>query len=97
MLASPVPGPLRPDAAMTLTVNGVSYSLSTSDYLCSGEFLLSCISRYITLLPGDVITLGRLAQTVQIPKGETAHGSLTVEGLGEICFRFDRSPSLENG
>lgn len=97
MLASPVPGPLRPDAAMTLTVNGVSYSLSTSDYLCSGEFLLSYISRYITLLPGDVITLGRLAQTVQIPKGETAHGSLTVEGLGEICFRFDRSPSLENG
>lgn len=93
MLASPVPGPLRPDASMTLTVNGVSYSLPVSDYLCSGEYLLSCISRYITLLPGDVITLGRLAQTVRIPRGKEAKGSLSVEGLGELSFQFVRPDS----
>lgn len=90
LLETPIPWEWNPRAAMHLTVNGREYHCSVGDYLCSGPYLLSRISQYITLLPGDVITLGRLAETVLIPTGEEARGTLAIDGLGQVRFSFAR-------
>lgn len=80
------------DLPMTLTVDGVgSAEANTSDYIVKPAKMLSRLSKYLTLFPGDVISLGRTRFLVNIPE-EIVHngfaGTATIDGIGKIDFSF---------
>jgi 2-keto-4-pentenoate hydratase/2-oxohepta-3-ene-1,7-dioic acid hydratase in catechol pathway len=62
---------------------------STDQYLLSAPAILSFVSRQITLFPGDVVTLGRVAEHLtvpadrRLPPGTMLH--VSIEGIGEVC------------
>jgi 2-keto-4-pentenoate hydratase/2-oxohepta-3-ene-1,7-dioic acid hydratase in catechol pathway len=61
---------------------------NTDQYLLPAPAILSFISRQITLFPGDVVTLGRIAERLTAPAGRfLPAGTMlraSVEGIGEI-------------
>jgi len=62
-------------------VNGeVRQSSNTSELVFSPDELLSYCSRYVTLLPGDVIFTGTPGQTQAVAKGDTVE--VEIEGIG---------------
>jgi 2-keto-4-pentenoate hydratase/2-oxohepta-3-ene-1,7-dioic acid hydratase in catechol pathway len=58
---------------------------STGEYRHTASQVLASISRYITLFPGDVITLGRLASRLHVPAGTQASALVEIEGLGRVA------------
>ncbi len=66
---------------------------TTDEYQFGAGDVIAYVSRYITLFPGDVVTLGRLesllpvAADADIPVGATAQAA--IDGLGQIEFTFD--------
>jgi 2-keto-4-pentenoate hydratase/2-oxohepta-3-ene-1,7-dioic acid hydratase in catechol pathway len=69
------------DLALETRVNGdVRQSSSTSELVFSPDQLLSYCSRYVTLLPGDVIFTGTPGQTQAVAKGDTIE--VEIEGIG---------------
>ena len=94
----PEPVPAEEDgiltAAMQLQVDGIgTVSASTSEYLVSPRRMLSRLSQYLTLFPGDVLTLGRMTAVLDVPAGLTQSGfkgSGSIDGLGEIHFSFSK-------
>ena len=74
---------------MRLAVDGCgAVSGNTDEYQFLAPTILSFISRQITLFPGDVVTLGRVAEQLTIPcnrrlpRGTVLHAS--IEGVGEV-------------
>jgi len=64
-------------------VNGeVRQSSSTSELVFSPDKILSYCSRYVTLLPGDVIFTGTPGKTQRIVKGDTVE--VEIEGIGVL-------------
>jgi 2-keto-4-pentenoate hydratase/2-oxohepta-3-ene-1,7-dioic acid hydratase in catechol pathway len=64
-------------------VNGeVRQSSNTSELVFSPDKILSYCSRYVTLLPGDVIFTGTPGQTHQVKKGDTIE--VEIEGIGVL-------------
>ena len=62
-------------------VNGeVRQSSSTGELVFSPDRILSYCSRYVTLLPGDVIFTGTPGRTQQVKKGDTIE--VEIEGVG---------------
>ena len=62
---------------------------SISDYLMAASEILAYITRYITLFPGDVLTLGPLGRELAAPVEWSAHGTTgyaEIEGLGRVEF-----------
>ena len=63
---------------------------NTGEYLLSGADILSFISRFITLFPGDVIALGRMAEVLTIPHDRAVPpgtaGHAEIAGLGRVDF-----------
>lgn len=62
---------------------------NTDDYLRSAAELIAHITRYITLFPGDVVTLGRLGDLIHLPHdgiraGLAGHAE--IDGLGRADF-----------
>lgn len=86
--------PLGPNGAvgdreMRLVLNGVGEVVTrTSDYLLDFGQVISFLSKEITLLPGDVVSLGAAGKWLVIPadhklaEGATLHAS--IEGLGDF-------------
>jgi 2-keto-4-pentenoate hydratase/2-oxohepta-3-ene-1,7-dioic acid hydratase in catechol pathway len=71
------------DLALETRVNGeVRQSSSTGDLVFSPDELLSYCSRYVTLLPGDVIFTGTPGQTQAVAKGDTI--DVEIEGIGRL-------------
>lgn len=66
-----------------------SVSGNTSDYVHSTSEVLAYISRYITLFPSDVITLGRLSQRLRVPVGTNTTGLVEINGLSRFDFRIE--------
>lgn len=62
---------------------------NTSEYLHSASDVLAYISTYITLFPGDVITLGRLSERLLIPKGTSTSGFVEIDNLGRLDFLIE--------
>ena len=76
-------------ARCVLVLNGVGDVVTrTSDYLLDFGQVISFLSKEITLLPGDVVSLGAAGKRLVIPadhklaEGATLHAS--IEGLGDF-------------
>lgn len=72
-------------------LNGIGeISANTDDYLLSAAQVIAYMTRYITLFPGDVITLGSLGQRINLPSDypqqEQLAGYAEIEGLGQAHF-----------
>lgn len=64
-------------------VNGeVRQSSSTSELVFSPDELLSYCSRYVTLLPGDVVFTGTPGKTQAVSRGDTIE--VEIEGVGVL-------------
>jgi 2-keto-4-pentenoate hydratase/2-oxohepta-3-ene-1,7-dioic acid hydratase in catechol pathway len=69
------------DLTLETRVNGeVRQSSSTSQLVFSPDQILSYCSRYVTLLPGDVIFTGTPGQTQSVAKGDVIE--VEIEGIG---------------
>jgi 2-keto-4-pentenoate hydratase/2-oxohepta-3-ene-1,7-dioic acid hydratase in catechol pathway len=69
------------DLGLETRVNGeVRQSSRTSELVFSPDELLSYCSRYVTLLPGDVIFTGTPGRTEAVDKGDTIE--VEIEGVG---------------
>jgi 2-keto-4-pentenoate hydratase/2-oxohepta-3-ene-1,7-dioic acid hydratase in catechol pathway len=85
-------GPLGPaiatgldygDLKLETRVNGeLRQSSRTSELVFSPDRLLSYCSRYVTLLPGDVIFTGTPGKTQAVTKGDTIE--VAIEGIGRL-------------
>ena len=73
---------------MQLGVNGFGKkTATTADYLAYAAESLEFITRHITLSPGDVVTLGRVGETIAIPREQVRAGieiSGEIAGVGEV-------------
>ncbi len=64
-------------------VNGeVRQSSNTSELVFSPDAILSYCSKYVTLLPGDVIFTGTPGKTQRVTKGDTIE--VDIEGIGTL-------------
>jgi 2-keto-4-pentenoate hydratase/2-oxohepta-3-ene-1,7-dioic acid hydratase in catechol pathway len=69
--------------ALETRVNGeVRQSSNTSELVFSPDELLSYCSRYVTLLPGDVLFTGTPGKTQAVSKGDTIE--VSIEGIGVL-------------
>ena len=90
-----VVGHLRPVAPVDAAVCRVALEgagtaeNSTGAYLHTAPDALAYMSRYITLLPGDVVTLGRLSNRLQVSAGTRASGQAEIEEIGRVAFHLD--------
>jgi 2-keto-4-pentenoate hydratase/2-oxohepta-3-ene-1,7-dioic acid hydratase in catechol pathway len=91
---SATPLPLAPEAIrgrrMQLSIEGYGEITTTTDaYLHLAPRILSFLSGQITLFPGDVVTLGRVAELLAVPAGSLLRSGTVlqaaVEGIGEIA------------
>jgi len=79
------------DLHVTTRLNGeVRQSQSTKDLLFSVANLVSYISRFVTLLPGDLIYTGTPGTTGQMNPGDVVE--VEVEGVGILRNRVVRGP-----
>ena len=81
------------DCPCTLAVDGAGgIAGSTTEYLHSAPEVLAFISQQITLFPGDVITLGPLAEQLVLPANKPLspanRGHAKIDGLGQVTFSF---------
>ena len=68
-------------------VNGeLLQSSNTNELLFSPDRILSYCSRYVTLLPGDVIFTGTPGRTQRVRPGDTIE--VAIEGIGVLCNRI---------
>lgn len=75
------------DLMITTRVNGVvKQNESTANLLHSPEKIVSWISQYITLEPGDVIFTGTPGRTSGIEHGDIVE--VSIEGVGAVRNRF---------
>ncbi len=59
---------------------------SIAEYHNPAPDILAYISTYITLFPGDVITLGRLSKRLILPAGTNTSGHIEIDGLDRLNF-----------
>ena len=73
-----------------LVVEGVgSIQSNTSDYIHSAAKIISFISKYISLFPGDVIALGQIGKLLDLPKNPSnLSGYAEIEGMARVEFNF---------
>lgn len=97
-VVSTLPTALTADQArnrtMTLDFPGWGRIESNTDEYCLGApQVLSFISRFITLFPGDVITLGRTAAQLQLPHDRPippdATAQASIADIGTLDFTFN--------
>jgi len=73
---------------MTVEAGGKTAAGSTAEYHLDFACIIEFVSTYITLFPGDVLTLGRIANRVSVEAAEAANNGLTfcgrIDKLGEV-------------
>lgn len=73
---------------MRVCVGGKTAEGSTAEYHLDFADILSFITTYITLFPGDVLTLGRIATRLSIDAADAANNAMTfsgeIQGLGSV-------------
>jgi len=87
------------DLTMRLTVGDERAEGCTSEYVLGFDAVLAFITRYVTLFPGDVVTLGRVAQRVTLPAHVAVNEGLTIsaeiEGFAAVRAAFVQDPSRQ--
>ena len=82
------------DLKMKLTIEGYGeVEGSTAEYNVGPERTIEYMSGSITLFPGDLISLGRICQTIEIPAGADIDGkkiTAEIEGLGTVTAVLQR-------
>lgn len=85
---------------MTLEVEGIgSADGNTNEYYANIAETLSFITSYVTMFPGDVITLGHTCNRIKVPAEQIRDGMQikgSIEGLGEVCFTLKHSEAADN-
>lgn len=80
---------------MHLAVEGLGETEdNTDEYYCDFSETVEFITRYITMFPGDVITLGHTKNRILIPRDKVVDGmkiSAGVDGIGEIFVTLKKS------
>jgi len=71
-----------------LLESGESAKGSIAEYHHTAPDILAYISTYITLFPGDVITLGRLSQRLLLPKETNTSGYIEIDGFDRLNFHI---------
>ena len=62
---------------------------NTSDYVHSAPEVVSFISKYISLFPGDVIALGQIGTLLELPQNPSnLSGYAEIEGISRVEFAF---------
>jgi 2-keto-4-pentenoate hydratase/2-oxohepta-3-ene-1,7-dioic acid hydratase in catechol pathway len=94
MLENPIDTEKEPKCEMNLSIKDIGFAkVTAADYLLNGEAILSYISKYITLLPGDVVSLGRMAESITVKRDEAQKGFagyLQAEGFPVLEFTVDK-------
>ena len=92
--AQPIPIEGEAGRKMSFAVDGVGEThISTDAYLLDGARVVAELSRWITMLPGDVISLGRTGPLLTIPcdralpDGTRVHAS--IDGLDQVTAILD--------
>ena len=85
---------------MHLKVDGIGeIDTSTEEYIVDAEGILVSLTKYLTLFPGDVVSLGRISTLLEVPADIVAkdgiHGTAGIEGLGELPFHFVKDTEAE--
>ena len=69
------------------------------EYIVDAEGILVSLTKYLTLFPGDVVSLGRISTLLEVPADIVAkdgiHGTAGIEGLGELPFHFVKDTEAE--
>ena len=83
---------------MQLVIRGIGEAKGcTEDYLFDFRKVISFISREITLLPGDIVTLGSSGNDLTIPSDIELSSDTkiiaSIEGAGEFSTRIIDSPA----
>ena len=67
--------------------------------IVDAEGILVSLTKYLTLFPGDVVSLGRISTLLEVPADIVAkdgiHGTAGIEGLGELPFHFVKDTEAE--
>jgi len=64
---------------------------STADLVRSVEHLLADVTEFMTLAPGDVLTMGVAGPAPRVRAGQTV--SIEIDGLGTLSNAFSRMPT----
>lgn len=85
---------------MTLEVEGVaSAEDNTSGYYASISDTLDFITAYVTMFPGDVVTMGCSGNRITVPADKIKDGMVikgSIEGLGEVNITLKHSDAPDN-
>jgi len=84
---------------MTLSIQNQQVENNTSDYVCQVDKSLPFITQSISLLPGDVLTLGHTANRIHLKKDEIQDGMQIcgeIEGLGKVTLTLKHSTAPDN-
>lgn len=78
---------------MRLAVDGYGeLECSTDEYLLRAPRILALLTQWITVFPGDVVTLGRTGNMLAVPAGTRLGATCTltasVEGIGQLTASF---------
>lgn len=86
--------------AMNLEVEGIGKATGNiSEYYADIDMALSFMTSYITFFPGDVITLGCIADRIVIPKDKVKEGmriKASIDKIGEIEITLKKSEAEDN-
>jgi 2-keto-4-pentenoate hydratase/2-oxohepta-3-ene-1,7-dioic acid hydratase in catechol pathway len=92
------PENLKRDNRLTLTAAGETRTYDTADYFLWFDDVIAYISTYITLFPGDVVTLGNLGACIDLAttlgRAEAVELSLQAGDIG-IAKTIRRTPTQE--
>jgi len=77
------------DAAMTVQIDGLdAVTTSTADYLHHAPAAIAALSQFLTLQPGDIISLGRAGEMLRIPADQRlpagARVTADIAGVGNV-------------
>ena len=78
---------------MRLSLDGIGeIECNTDEYLLRAPKVLAFLTQWITVFPGDVVTLGRTGQRLTVPAdrrlGSGVVLSASIDGIGEVSASF---------
>ncbi len=83
-----------------MAIEGIAkITVSTDEYICKAEQQLEFMTKYLTLMPGDVVSLGRLCDMIDVDTKTVENGfngSLTVKGFETIKFSAKKEQYKES-